>query len=288
MRGVSPTPSRLGRSEAIGQTPDVDRPELLRTLYLFSRYSVEITAVIDRAVGTAQSGNSDLQVLAHLFESGPTSRRDLGELTGLSRSGVAHLVGRLEDAGLVASRQNARDRREVLSVLTPSGRRRLKNLDRALRDHFAASAPLVKEIVGLLGADPERSDDGDGLTPMQIIGHMGSAGSKITRRLDGVIAASGARPRLVLAVLADWGEARPQQLAELLGVTSGGLTYIIDHLEVDGLVSRSHGKVVTDRRAVVITLTDKGRTTVDAIAAALEANASDVAAALLTSVPPGS
>jgi DNA-binding MarR family transcriptional regulator len=219
----------------IGHTGAVDVDDRARAVFLFAQYSVEITEVIDRAVGRGQSGNHEVQVLSHLFEAGPTSRRELADLTGLSRSGLTQLVGRLEQLGLVDSVQSTEDRRQVLSVLTGGGRRRLRELGDALDDYFVSSASLVKELVELLTDQDIDGNERERGTPLEIAGRMGAAGSLVSRRLDAELIVGGVRPRLALATLAHWGDARPVQLAELLGVSSGGLTYVVDQLESDGL-----------------------------------------------------
>ena len=45
----------------------------------------------------------------------------------------------------------------------------------------------------------------------------------------------------------------------MLGLTSGGTTYLVDQLDAAGLVERRHGAIPGDRRAVVIQLTPRGR-----------------------------
>lgn len=69
----------------------------------------------------------------------------------------------------------------------------------------------------------------------------------------------------LFALFAD-GPTRPGQLADVLSLMSGGLTYLVDQLEVDRLVERSYGLLPEDRRAVVIRLTEQaeevGRTIV--------------------------
>jgi DNA-binding MarR family transcriptional regulator len=228
-----------------------------------------------------------VQVLSHLFEAGPTSRRELADLTGLSRSGLTQLVGRLEQLGLVDSVQSTEDRRQVLSVLTGGGRRRLRELGDALDDYFVSSASLVKELVELLTDQDIDGNERERGTPLEIAGRMGAAGSLVSRRLDAELIVGGVRPRLALATLAHWGDARPVQLAELLGVSSGGLTYVVDQLESDGLVRRSYGGVTHDRRAVVIRLTEAGRAAAGLMADALFEHADELGRALAETLTSG-
>ena len=85
--------------------------ERARAAYLFALYSVEISEVIDGVVGAGSSSNHEVQVLTHLFNVGPTNRRGLRELTGLSRNGIGHLVARFDQLGLVDSVQSVNDKR---------------------------------------------------------------------------------------------------------------------------------------------------------------------------------
>lgn len=55
------------------------------------------------------------------------------------------------------------------------------------------------------------------------------------------------------------GPLRPGGIAEAIGMSSGGTTKLVDRLERAGYVTRSHGMVEHDRRAVVVTITDRGR-----------------------------
>jgi DNA-binding MarR family transcriptional regulator len=89
----------------------------------------------------------------------------------------------------------------------------------------------------------------------------------------------GVRQRDAISTLIVWGRARPVQLAEALQLTSGGLTYVMDQLESDGVVTRTYGSA-DDRRAVVIELTEKGMELGRVMCDALEAAAPAICAAL--------
>ncbi len=54
------------------------------------------------------------------------------------------------------------------------------------------------------------------------------------------------------------GTLRPGGIAELTGLSSGGVTKLVTRLEEQGLVSRSHGSIPEDRRAVLVSLTPAG------------------------------
>lgn len=66
-----------------------------------------------------------------------------------------------------------------------------------------------------------------------------------------------ANEELALVFLAEGG-ASPSELAGLIGLTSAGMTGLIDHLERDGFVRRRPH--TTDGRRVLLTLTKRGFT----------------------------
>lgn len=55
------------------------------------------------------------------------------------------------------------------------------------------------------------------------------------------------------------GPRRPGALQEMTGLSSGGVSKLVDRLEAQGLVRRVFGPVDGDRRAVLVQLTPKGR-----------------------------
>lgn len=224
------------------------------------RYSMELNEVVERIAGVT-SGNNEIRVLAHLFVSGPSGRQALIALTGLSRSGVGQLVDRLEQVGLVKSCRGTVDHRTVISALTPLGRRRVRTLEGEFSDYFSSPNPLIKELLDLLhptGSSPQLAPATTLPTALAKLDRLGDLGARLSRRLDSDVGLADSRQRLALATLADWGDARPGQLADVLGLTSGGTTYLVDQLESAGVVERLYGIVPTDRRAVEIRLTASG------------------------------
>jgi len=69
-------------------------------------------------------------------------------------------------------------------------------------------------------------------------------------------------PVLVLCHLELDGPARPAELAELTGLSSGGISKLIDRLELAELISRRRHGVDSDHRAVIVSLTARGRRTI--------------------------
>jgi DNA-binding MarR family transcriptional regulator len=82
-------------------------------------------------------------------------------------------------------------------------------------------------------------------------------GEGVARRAKDTSLAYNA-PIAVITELALRGPRRPSQLATFTGLTSGGVTKMLDRLEADGFIVRSEGEIKRDRRAVVIRLSEKG------------------------------
>lgn len=70
-------------------------------------------------------------------------------------------------------------------------------------------------------------------------------------------------PMATLMELVD-GPLRPVELAERVGMTSGGMTKVIDRLEERGLLERDH-EVEEDGRGVLVSLTTEGRRTAERV-----------------------
>lgn len=65
------------------------------------------------------------------------------------------------------------------------------------------------------------------------------------------------------------GAKRPGQIQDLTGLTSGGVSKMLDRLESNGLVKRSYGTVRGDNRGVLVRLTPKGRRVIGKISGEL-------------------
>lgn len=88
-------------------------------------------------------------------------------------------------------------------------------------------------------------------------------GSAITHALAEAVgeelAANG--PVVALFALDEAGSLRPGQLQELTGLSSGGVSKLLDRLQDAGLITRDYGILSQDRRGSVVRLTAKGRRT---------------------------
>ncbi len=82
---------------------------------------------------------------------------------------------------------------------------------------------------------------------------------------------------LTLVVVAMTGPARPSVIAQVTGLSTGGVTLLLDRLERDGLLQRAYGIDPQDRRAVIVSLTEAGRRTLTDLDDVVIAHSSDLA-----------
>ena len=86
----------------------------------------------------------------------------------------------------------------------------------------------------------------------------------------------GNTPLRVLCLLDLDGPTRPSAISEVVGLTSGGMTKLLDRLEAAGLIERSYGVIAADHRGVSVALTGEGRRTIRVAAEALIDHLPDV------------
>ena len=100
-------------------------------------------------------------------------------------------------------------------------------------------------------------------------------GSTVSRAMAAVVPEPelvGNAPLLVLSHIEVHGPQRPNDLAAATGMTSGGLSKLLDRMEDLGVVHRERGSVRDDKRAVVVGLTDHGHELMRAITEELAAH----------------
>lgn len=108
---------------------------------------------------------------------------------------------------------------------------------------------------------PEPSDDvRDAQRILMMAAGVGSAiNEALTEAVGSELAANG--PVVALFALDQSGTLRPGQLQDLTGLSSGGVSKLLDRLQEAGLVTRDYGVLSEDRRGSVVRLTAKGRRT---------------------------
>lgn len=158
--------------------PSEAQIEAWRALLMSSR---GLRAVLDRELqGERHLSLAGYEVLLQLWEA-PDHRLRMQELargTGLSRSGLSQLVGRMEGAGLVGRCGALNDGRGTVCALTPQGARSFKRAAvvhlRGIQEHFASrftddeAGRLTELLRHLLPELPAPNGDcraADGSTP---------------------------------------------------------------------------------------------------------------------------
>ena len=92
-----------------------------------------------------------------------------------------------------------------------------------------------------------------------LLAEFGDTVSQAMKEATGEPDLVGNAPIRVLATLDLSGPQRPADLAELSGMSSGGLSKLLDRMEEAGAIERVRGAVPGDRRGVLVSLTERGR-----------------------------
>jgi DNA-binding MarR family transcriptional regulator len=134
------------------------------------------------------------------------------------------------------------------------------------------AAARAREDRGTRPAAPEWASDLD-LPDPGLLARVIRLNLLVTRVLDGIATTVGIQmaDHLVLGVLRRCPGRRstPTHICELLGRSTGGMTFTLDRLEAAGWLTRSPDPV--DRRRVVVTLTERGLEITARVNAALHA-----------------
>ena len=247
-------------------------PDLLGAMVLLHRYLLEMDEMSASVLGDDPTARVDMRVLLGVAVGRGSSPSTLVERLRVPRSTLARSLSRLRAAGLVERRADEHDGRRAVLGLTPSGALRLARFEMAFADFLHDGAAVVKEILLLLGVDAEQAP-GRGPRPptRELVTRLGSVGAAIVGDIAPVAARHGIREkvdRYAVVYLAQQ-ERRPTQLAEHLHLTPAGTTSLVDRLQAAGLAERRSGVLASDRRAVLVRLTLRGRRAADDLVAVL-------------------
>lgn len=234
-----------------------------RSLVLIREFSAHATTSAIRACRVDDVSNSELAVLIRLAASDGLQPRDLRADIPLTSGGMANLLGRLEAQGLIVrGRPASGDQRAVHVALTSRGREHQGRLSRSMAASLGLDASVIKEIIELLEsagfapADIERPPAPD--TAGRITLGLARLGVVLAEALETVDREPDSISRTIaLAALLE-GPLRPGRLADLLSVTSGGASRLVDRLEHDELVVRDTGGDERDARSVLVRITAAG------------------------------
>jgi DNA-binding MarR family transcriptional regulator len=254
-----------------GRERSVNDRDLLGAMVLLQRYLLEMDEMSASALGDDPTARVDMRVLLGIAIGGGASPSSLVRALRMPRSTLARALSRLGAAGLVERRADERDGRRAVLALTPSGGLRVARFERAFAAFLDDGSAVVKEILLLLGADPEAREGGPRPPTRELVTRLGAAGAAIAGDIAPLAARYGIREkvdRYAVVYLAQQ-ERRPTQLAEHLHLTPAGTTSLVDRLEGAGLAERRSGVLASDRRAVLVRLTPRGRRAVDDLVALL-------------------
>ena len=256
---------------------------MAHALVLLHRYTIKLTKVSADTLGSTRTGNRDIQVLVTIHLEGASSPGRLAELTGAGRNTAGRALSRLESAGWTSRTPDPHDRRSVLIRLTPKGRRRIRAFMSGVSDLHVSEHSLVKEVLELIDFDPYRKDRVGTSDPYEAVAAITRAGAEYVEDVIVTLSRFGphaASDRFTLALLYVRGAQRPGQLAEEIHFSPSGVSGVLTRLEDWGLVSRMRRQGPDDRRALIVTLTPRGRSAAEAMVDVCRQHSEEIAAAL--------
>lgn len=126
-----PKGNRLSR-----RPPDDDAFEILRSIRRVLRKVSEHSRNLSRVAGLTVPQLLCLRAVGELGTAGEVTVASIGRAVHLSAPTVSRILDRLEEAGYIARRPGADDRRKVSVVLTAAGKRKYRSLPAPLHDEF--------------------------------------------------------------------------------------------------------------------------------------------------------
>lgn len=247
-----------------------------RALLLLREFSDVATSQAARTTDPNLLQNGAMYVLSRLVASGPARPRDLLPHVHLTSGGLSNLLGRLEQAGLITRDDAAADDlRAVVVSITPEGREFERRMATACTRAVATADSLVKELIVVLveaGAVATRTllPTAPSTETSVSLGLVGLTMQTVDAISIGDTSVADPNAALTLAALDHLGPLRPRFLADLLTLTSGGTSRLVDRLERAGLVERARERLDSDHRGVVVNITPEGighlETLLDALA----------------------
>jgi DNA-binding MarR family transcriptional regulator len=242
-----------------------------RAMELLGRFNDQLTSIVDDAFGSEWAEIEEILALIALVADPVVTTRRLAELSGLNRRAVSRLVARMRSEGLVSTRHSDTDGRVIEVVLTDHGEKQAADFRTAIADFFRQSRDLALE----LSAGTRLVDTRATQTPTDPIGllrRVCEAGASLVAFMPDAATQGqlAARQRAALVQITTQRGVRPTDLSPSLGVSRAGAAYIVDQLCAKGFISRRHGAVDGDRRAVVLEATAEGVQAVRAVMDGIE------------------
>jgi DNA-binding MarR family transcriptional regulator len=127
-------------------TKDSDSSARLRNLpsWLVNQVAIAGNRLVAEGLSGVAMRRHHYALLAALDEAGPASQADLGRRIMVDRSDMVATVNELGEQGLVERAPDPTDRRRNVVTITPTGRKRLRELDRLVagaQDELLAPLP---------------------------------------------------------------------------------------------------------------------------------------------------
>ncbi|TAJ47306.1 MAG: MarR family transcriptional regulator [Herbiconiux sp.] len=242
-----------------------------RAMELLGRFNDQLTSIVDDAFGSEWAEIEEILALIALVADHVVTTRRLAELSGLNRRAISRLVARLRSEGLVSTRHSDADGRVIEVVLTDHGERQAAQFRTAIADFFRRSRDLALELSSGTGPVDTRMTQ-TLLDPIDLLRRVCEAGASLVAFMPDAATQGqlAARQRAALVQITTQHGVRPADLSPSLGVSRAGAAYIVDQLCAKGFISRRHGAVDEDRRAVVLEATAEGIQAVRAVMDGIE------------------
>jgi DNA-binding MarR family transcriptional regulator len=173
----------------------------------------------------------------------------------------------------------------VRIALTDKGRRTASIIDDVASASLRELADELDALVSIAGQVGVPAGRADPAASAAVLARLGRVGVQLSEALRSSPVDDHASV-LVLCLLDGDGTCRPGRLVEALGMSSGGVTKLVDRLAARGLVDRSYG-TLADRRGVVISITPAGIEELDTVLGVVLSHLREAssAAASLAAVP---
>jgi len=266
----------VGDAEGADMVDD-PRQDAFATLSSFSR---EVDGIFSRLFGPGWSSNRHVVVVCLVFSGEGLTTREISSRSGMGRRGVSRLVTSLRSDGLVKLSRLTQDGRSMAVILTAAGIERGRLLSEALDECFSRYVARAEEVIAALGG---RIDSGGTVEtdPVAITRRLAAAGVELVDDIEStqVGAEVVGRQRTALMQLGARGPLRPSDLADAVGASRSGTSYVIDELCRRELAVRRRGADPGDGRVVVVELTPRGADAAREIAAAYQRQNEPVIAA---------
>ena len=242
------------------ETPPLETTR--QAMLLVNHIGVHATAALDDAGLGELSSNVAIATLTHLAGEGPSRARDLLQPTRLTRGGLSNLFSRLESAGLITRTYGTvpGDRRSAMVALTEAGSDVVSAISHVVANTLDALSAELADLAGALEslAPTDLSPNATTATADRL-NLLSLAGAAMTKALADVDPddPTPSKTAVVLARAAQPGHTRPRELIESTGLSSGGVSQLLDRLEQADLVRR-RTNLPPDRRVVTVELTTRG------------------------------